>query len=339
MPENGEWEDLPVLSGTEEKTCTFDDIRSKNPHLLAAKKLAEEAAELDRGMLIVGEPGTEKELFARAVHQASSRAAMPFLELDCVHLPDALLEWVMFGREAGTDLQPIMKHCRGGTLFVQEVGALPLVAQSRTARAFDTGKVDLGSGEDVAFDCRVMASTSEDLLPLLEDKKFRQDLYNALTEVVIFIPPLRHRKEDIPLLVHKFIRQYGRDLGKRLNNISDEAMHALVHYRWPGNVSELEAVIGRSALLAKGETVLMHHLPQAVQESRRSRTGDAEEPARPLSLATIEKRHIQKVLDYTGWHKVRSAQILGIDRSTLYDKIRRYNLVDPADRVLQLARI
>jgi len=318
--------------------CTFDDIATKNPHVITAKGLACEAAMRDGGMLIVGEPGTEKDLLARAVHAAGRRSAMPMVELDCAHLPEVLMERAMFGEPIGEQLHPVLKECIGGTLFIQEVAALPLVAQSRIVRAMQTGRLALESGEEVRFDCRVIATTSEDLAPLLEDRRFRGDLYRALTETVIFIPPLRHRKEDIPLLVHKLMREFGRELQKPLRNISDEAMQGLTHFRWSGNVVELKAVIGRAALLAKGETILMQHLPRAVQKARKYKNARREED-QPLSLATVEKRHIQKVLDHTGWHKVRSARILGIDRSTLYDKIKRYNLVAPADRLRQVPQV
>jgi len=331
-----------VQSGTELKPPTFDDIVSRNQHLLAAKKLAREAATLDQGILIVGEPGTEKELFARAVHNAGSRSRGKLVELDCLNLPGTLLEQVMFGGADDLLNRPILRRCNGGSLFIQEVGDLPLVAQSRIINTIRTGRLVLGSGEEVGFDCRLMASTSQDLAPMVEDRRFRSDLYGILTGAVIYIPPLRHRREDIPLLVDRVMREYGNSLGKKLTTISDEAMHALTHYRWPGNVRELRAVIRRSAMLAKGETILLQHLPQAVQESRHAKTGPLPEGAHenePLALAIIEKRHIQKVLDYTGWHKVRSAQILGIDRSTLYDKIKRYNLVNPAGRSLELSRV
>ena len=322
----------------EPRTCPFGDITTRNPHLITAKGLACEAAMQDRSMLIVGEAGTEKELLALAVHSSGQRSSMPLVELDCGHLPDVLMEWAMFGDPFGGEAHPMLKECAGGTLFIQEVGSLPLVAQSRIVRAMQTGKLILESGEEAVFDCRVIASTSEDLVPLVEDRKFRGDLYRALTQTVIFIPPLRHRKEDIPLLVNKLMREFERELQKPLRNISDEAMQGLTHFRWPGNVRELEAVMGRAALLAKGETILMQHLPRAVQRARKYKNaGQGEEE--PLALATIEKRHIQKVLDYTGWHKVRSAQILGIDRSTLYDKIKRHNLVSPEDRLLDVAQV
>lgn len=327
-----------LLAMEHTKTCTFDDIVTKNPLLLAAKRIARGATMHDGGILIMGEPGTEKEMFAAAVHNSSRRAAMPLVELDCVGLPDALMEQAIFGEDVGEDLHPMIEECRGGTLFLQEVGALPLVAQSRIARAMHTGQLPFSSGEAADFDCRVIASTSEDLVPCVEDRVFRGDLHQVLASTVIFIPPLRHRKEDISLLVHKLVREFGEALHKPLSNISDEALQALTHYRWPGNVRELEAVMGRSAALAKGETILLQHLPREIQRSSKYKDYvlGADEL---LSLATIEKRHIQKVLDHTGWHKVRSAQVLGIDRSTLYDKIRRYHLVNPAERVLEPARI
>lgn len=328
-----------MLSSIEEpKNCTFDDIVTRSACLLAAKGLACEAAPRDGGILVVGEPGTEKEIIASAVHALSERSGMPMVELDCANLPAMLMERAMFGRLGGPAPHPMLLNCGEGTLFLQEVGALPLTAQSRIMTAIQAGKLVLGSGEEIDFNCRIIASTSEDLVPFVEDKKFRADLYAALAQTVIFIPPLRHRKEDIPLLVHRLMKEFGRELRKPLNNISDEAVQGLAHYRWPGNVRELKAVIGRAAALAKGETILMQHLPRAVQRARKYKHAGADEEG-PLSLAVIEKRHIQRVLDYTGWHKVRSAQILGIDRSTLYDKIKRYNLVNPADRLFQTARL
>lgn len=328
------------MPGIELKPSTFEDIVSRNMQLLNAKRLAQEAAAHEHGMLIVGEAGTEKELFARAVHSASARSRAELVELDCLNLPGTLLEQMLFGPMPGLPGQPLLGRCVGGTFFIQEAGALPLVAQSRIIRALESGKLPLASGSEIDFDCRLLASASQDLAPMVEDRSFRSDLFRILTGTVVYIPPLRHRKEDIPLLVERAMNEYGSSLGKHLTNISDEAMHALMHYRWPGNVRELRAVVRRSAMLARGETILLQHLPQAVQESRHAKTGPPPEGAHesePLTLAIIEKRHIQKVLDYTGWHKVRTAQILGIDRSTLYDKIKRYNLVNNAERSLELS--
>ena len=328
-----------MLSATEgPMTCDFDDVATRNPHLLTAKGLAYEAAMQDGGILILGEPGTEKEMLAAAVHAVGKRSESKFVELDCAHLPGALMERAMFGEWLGGELHPMLRDCRGGTLLMQEAGALPLVIQSRIVGAMQTGRLALDSAGEADFDCRIIATTSDDLVPLVEDKLFRGDLYEALTQTVIFVPPLRHRKEDIPLLVQRFMREFGRRLRKPLCNISDEAMQGLTHYRWPGNVGELKTIIGRAALLAKGETILLQHLPRGVQQGRKYKeTADTEN--QPLSLAVIEKRHIQKVLDYTGWHKVRSAQILGIDRSTLYDKIKRYDLANPADRLLGVGQV
>jgi len=318
------------------EACSFDDILSKNPNVLAARKLAEHAAALDQGVMIVGEPGTEKELFAAAIHNAGRRAGKPFVELDCPYVAGTLLECVMFGGQAEKSLLPLVKQCEGGTLFLQEAGALPLAAQARIAYAMQSGKITLDSGEEAPFDCRVIASTSEDLRPAVEDRKFRKDLFDAISSTTLFISPLRHRKDDIPLLVHRYIREFGRSLQKPLNSISDEAMHALVHYKWPGNITELAGVISRCAVLAKGEMILKDHLPKSIQRAKKEHNAGSQDDD-VLPLATIEKRHIQKVLDYTGWHKVRTAQILGIDRSTLYDKIRRYNLENPAEQLGQMA--
>ena len=327
-----------MLSATKPKIVSFDDIVSNSAHVQAAKKLAQQAALLGQHVLIVGEQGTEKDVFAAAIHSASSRARMPFVELDCFYLSGTLIEEVLFGRQVEKELQPTMKSCAGGTLFIQDVGALPLVAQSRLAHACQSGRLTLDSGDEMDFTCRIIASTVNDLQPVVEDRQFRADLHRILSQAMIWLPPLRHRKEDVPLLVHRFIDEFAASLGKPLNSISDEAMNAFVHYPWPGNVRELKTVIGRCALLAKGEMILMDHLPKAIQRVRKIKNVPVQDED-ALSLATIEKRHIQKVLDYTGWHKVRSAKILGIDRSTLYDKIRRYNLMNPADRVAGAAVI
>jgi len=314
-----------VLSASKQETVCFDDIVSRNPHVLTAARLAHQAALLGHHVLIVGEQGTEKELFAAAIHNASSRAQNSLIELDCFYLPSTLLEQILFGRQVEKELQPMMKNCADGTLFIQEVGSLPLVAQSRIVRAIQLSTLLLDGGEAVDFTCKLIGSSTDDMLP-------------ALTQTVLWLPPLRHRKEDIPLLVHKTIDEFAAAFHRSLNSISDEAMNALIHYPWPGNVRELNTIVGRCALLAKGEMILTDHLPKAIQRARKSKYAahgtDVPPPEDVLSLATVEKRHIQKVLDITGWHKVRSAQILGIDRSTLYDKIRRYNLVNRGESMM-----
>jgi len=315
-----------VLSEIEVTSGSFDGIVSRNEHVQAAKRQAQQAALLGSHMLIIGEQGTEKELFAAAVHAASARAAAAFVELDCFYLSGTLIEEMLFGRQVEKELQPLMRSCAGGTLFIQQVGALPLVAQSRIVHACQTGRLMLDSGDELEFRCKLIATSTEDLAPAVEDRQFRSDLHRMLEQTVVWLPPLRH----------KFINQFGASLGKPLNSISDEAMNALVHYPWPGNVRELRTVIGRCAMLAKGEMVLLDHLPKSIQRARKIKNMPVQDED-SFSLAIVEKRHIQKVLDYTGWHKVRSARILGIDRSTLYDKIRRYNLANPADRIAEPA--
>jgi len=299
-----------------------------------ARVVAQQAAIGDSNLLIIGEPGTEKEELALAVHNASPRATAPFIEINCVDASDSLLTDALFGQPESERRQYLAGITSLGTIFIDDVEELPLAAQARLMRAFQSGVLRLDSGEEIAFNCRVVAATSVDLIPLVEDRQFRQDFYDTIHHAAVYIPPLRHRKEDIPLLAERFIKDTASRLHKPLKSISDQAMHSLVHYTWPGNLYELRSVIERSAALAKGEVILLDHLPKNVQEARK---GKGEGPAddKVLALADIEKRHIQKVLDYTGWHKVRTAQILGIDRSTLYDKIKRYNLAEPAERILE----
>ena len=327
-----------MLSEIEVTSGSFDGIVSRNEHVQAAKRQAQQAALLGSHMLIIGEQGTEKEQFAAAVHAASARASASFVELDCFYLSGTLIEEMLFGRQVEKELQPLMRSCAEGTLFIQQVGALPLIAQSRIVHACQTGRLALDSGDELDFRCKLIATSTDDLTPAVEDRQFRSDLHRMLDQTVIWLPPLRHRKEDVPLLVHKLINELRASLGKPLNSISDEAMNALVHYPWPGNVRELKTVIGRCAMLAKGEMILLDHLPKSIQRARKIKNMPVQDED-SFSLAIVEKRHIQKVLDYTGWHKVRSARILGIDRSTLYDKIRRYNLINPADRVAEPAAI
>lgn len=309
------------------KQYRFHDLISKSPKMQQIFELAKVVAKSNSNVLILGESGTGKELLARAIHNESPRANGPFVAVSCVAIPDTLLESELFGHEKGAFTDAIAQKkgkfelAHGGTLFLDEIGDISPKMQLALLRVLEEREFTrVGGTKPIKVDVRIIAATNRNLQKAVEEGRFRDDLYYRLNVITIQIPPLRERKEDIPLLVEHFIEKFNIQMGKRVKGISQEAMRLLMEYDWPGNVRELENVIERAMVITKGELITPEDLFLPT-------SGKAEE--NPLSLEAVEKAHILKVLNETGWNIHRSAQILGIDRTTLYHKIRRYGLKRP----------
>lgn len=308
------------------KRYEFRDIISKNHKMLAIIELVKNVAPSNATVLIEGESGTGKEIVARAIHAASPRSEKPFIVVDCGAIPETLLESELFGHEKGAFTGAVASK-RGrfeladkGTIFLDEIGEMSLKTQVDLLRVVQQKELRrVGSEKVTKIDVRVIAATNKDLRKAVEEGKFREDLFYRLNVVSIKIPPLRERKEDIPLLADHFIKKYSVENKKKIEHISQEALNVLMRHDWPGNVRELENVIERAVVLGRGSTIFPEDLPAELHQIQKVAAADK-------SLEAVEREHILNVLNQNNWNITKSASILNIDRSTLYKKIEKYSL-------------
>jgi DNA-binding NtrC family response regulator len=283
-------------------------------------------------VLVTGETGAGKELVARAVHDASGRDH--FVALNCAALPDSLLESELFGHERGAftgadRAKPgLFEAADGGTLLLDEIGELPLALQPKLLRALEGGEIRrLGATRSMHVDVRVVAATNRDLDEEVKAGRFREDLYWRLNGLSLHVLPLRERPADIPELVKHFLGRFARSLGKSPSQhpaFSPEAMSLLLGYTWPGNVRELKALVERSVTLAEDAVMGPSVLPDRVRDAVLVRATVVEAGSRPMPLADLERAYILEILRFTGGNKSRAAEILGLDRKTLYRKLQEY---------------
>ncbi len=277
-------------------------------------------------VLIHGESGTGKELIARAIHRGRRRARKPFVALNCGALPETLLESELFGHVKGAftgasvNKKGLFEEADGGTVFLDEIGEMAPALQVKLLRTLQDGEVRaVGSIQPITVDTRVLAATNQNLDVLMRQGRFREDLFYRLNVIAFAIPPLRERREDIPLLVDYFLDRFNRKQGRALR-LEDDALQLLVGHPWPGNVRELEHALERMVILGEGDTITIDDLPFRIANG-----GEAElaAPSRG-SLADTEKAHIREMLERHGWNYSRTADALGISRTTLWRKLKEY---------------
>jgi two-component system, NtrC family, response regulator AtoC len=289
-------------------------------------------------VLIQGESGTGKELAANAIHYNSKRTNKPLMKINCSAIPDMLLESELFGYEKGafTDAKNTKKGlfelADGGTVFLDEIGDMKPFLQSKILRFLETQAfMRVGGEREIKVDVRIIAATNRNLEVLVKEGVFRKDLYYRLKVMVVEMPPIRDRTEDILLLSNLFIEENNREHGKNIKGFSEEAKKLMIQYPWPGNVRELKNVIERAMILTDQDYITSEHLPFEVRQiessTRKMVSLDSFEVAEDVSLEEIEKLHISRVLNRLEWNKSRAAKLLGISRATLREKIRRYNLL------------
>ena len=299
------------------------------------EKVAESRAST---VLIQGESGTGKELVARGIHFHGPSKDKPFMEINCASLPEHLLESELFGHEKGafTDARAkkkgLVELSEGGTLFLDEIGEMPPGLQSRVLRLIETKRFRrVGGVEDIVVNTRIVAATNRDLRVAMEQKKFRSDLYFRLMVIPIYVPALRERKEDIPILSSYFIDHFNKELTRSVRGLSREARDVMMRYHWPGNVRELRNVIERAILLESTDLILAEHLPGELLS--KTQAGPSEislspEARVPISLQEAEKRAIIEALEWAGGNKSSAARVLGITRQTLRQKLKKYHVVN-----------
>jgi len=310
---------------------TFQDIVSKNHTIQEIFQILPDIAESDSTVLIQGPSGSGKELFAKAIHHLSLRKDQPFVKVNCGALPDNLLESELFGyvkgafTDAKKDKPGRFSLANGGTIFLDEIGDMSPALQVKLLRVLQDREYEpLGGTSTAKVDVRVVAATNKDLSTLVRSRQFRDDLYYRLNVVKIDLPPLSRRREDIPLLVEHFVEKFNLKKGKNLSGVSDEVIAFLMGYGFPGNVRELENIIEHAFVMCKGEMIELRHLPPELIESSKETILSEKEVSKPLQTAEAEA--IRKALERNKGNRLRTSRELGINRSTLWRKIKRYGI-------------
>ncbi len=307
------------------------EIVGQSPALQSVLEVALKVAASDASVMITGPSGSGKELIAHLIHENSDRAAKPFVAVNCASIPDTLIESELFGHEKGafTDAhalkQGLAEIADSGTLFLDEVGDISYLVQPKLLRFIETGTFRrVGGTAEMSVDVRIVSATNKDLEHEVEEQKFREDLLYRLNVVHVEVPALNHRREDIPLLVTHFLEKKSKS--RRVKSISPDAMRMLEYYDWPGNVRELENVIERAAILTNGEEIR----PDSIALTSKVKSADLRRIPTRLSLAELERIHIENVLKANAFNRSKSAQALGISLKTLYLKIKHYGIETPA---------
>ena len=306
----------------------FENIIGNSEAMQRVYRLIEKVASISSNVLIVGETGTGKELVARAIHYNSERAERPFIAVNCGALTESLLESELFGHIKGaftgaiTNREGFFRKADKGTLFLDELSEVSPGLQVKLLRAIQEREViPVGGREPLKFDVRFIAATNRKLEEEVRKGTFREDLFYRINVIAIQLPPLRQRQGDIPLLVHHFLLKYAERLGKASMKMSREAMHVLVNYGWPGNVRELENIMERTVALCESDTIAPADLPEKLTQVKIA-IRDLDDYQ--MTLEALEEQHIKRVLQRVEGDKVKAAQILGINLSTLYRKLARY---------------
>ncbi len=311
------------------KSHTDKEIIGTSEEMQKVFKMVEKVAETDSTIMVFGESGTGKELIARRIHYLSHRASGPFVSINCGALPKDLLESNLFGHIKGSftgavrDQAGLFTVAEGGTFFLDEVGETSPGTQVKLLRSLQEREIiPVGGTKPIKIDVRLIAATNADLELEVSEGRFRTDLFYRLNVIPVKLPPLRHRRDDIPLLVDHFLKKLGERSGA-VKTLSKDAMDVLLKYDWPGNVRELENVIERAVILSDDNLIDIADLPEKVIRGE-GRRGSLVIDSPDLTLEELEREYIMKVLNHTGWQKKRASQILGINASTLYRKLQGY---------------
>lgn len=308
------------------KKYSFESIIGTSKPLTDAIDLAKKVAPTYATVLLLGETGTGKEVFAQAIHNASPRATKSFIALNCSAFTKELLESELFGHKSGAftgavkDKKGLIEEANGGTFFLDELGEMPVDLQSKLLRVLETGEfIKVGDTKSTKVNVRIIAATNRNLLQEVKEGKFREDLYYRLNVFTIELPSLRERKEDIHLLAEYYTKFFASKMNRRINGITKEALKMLENHSWKGNIRELKNMIERAAILENTDLLAPENFPYDIQHVLENTTSS-------LDLTGVEKQHIQKVLAYAKGNKTEAARLLNIGLTTLYRKMEEYNI-------------
>lgn len=312
---------------------SFDKIIGKSKIMLQTIELAKKVAETDTTVLLTGETGTGKEVFAQAIHQASRRNNQSFVAINCSAFSKDLLESEMFGHKAGAftgaikDQKGLFEEAHNGTIFLDEIGEMALDLQAKLLRIIESGELlKVGESKPIKVNVRIIAATNRDLLKEIEAGHFREDLYYRISVFQIKLPALRERIVDIELLTNHFVRIFSHKMNKKVRKIEEPFIETLKLHNWKGNIRELKNVIERSIILMNDDELKTENLPLEIQHISQSDNFASGKILTNFELANAEKNHIQKVLNYTNGNKTKTAELLNIALTTLYRKIEEYKL-------------
>lgn len=312
---------------------SFDKIIGKSKIMLQTIDLAKKVAETDTTVLLTGETGTGKEVFAQAIHQASRRNNQNFVAINCSAFSKDLLESEMFGHKAGAftgaikDQKGLFEEAHNGTIFLDEIGEMALDLQAKLLRVIESGELlKVGESKPIKVNVRIVAATNRDLLKEIEAGHFREDLYYRISVFQIKLPALRERIVDIELLTNHFVTVFSHKMNKKVRKIEESFIEILQQHNWNGNIRELKNVIERSIILINDDELKTENLPLEIQNISQSQHGFLSKTLTNFELSNAEKSHIQKVLNYTNGNKTKTAELLNIALTTLYRKIEEYKL-------------
>lgn len=311
------------------KPFVFDNLVGGSEEMRQLYEMVKEVAKSNTTVLVTGESGTGKELIARAIHFNSPRKNNPFIAVDCATLPDNLVESELFGHEKGaftdanTQKSGRFELANGGTVFLDEIGNLKPDVQSKILRAIEEKEIQrVGGTGIIKVDVRIISATNIDLKKAVEEGKFREDLYYRLNVIPVFLPPLRERKEDIPVLIEHFLKTYNQQFRKKIKGFSPLAMEYLLSYHWPGNVRELRNIVERLVALEKDETIGQERLPlDILLEYKKEKKLLPEEMSFKIARREFERQFILGILEKTNWNQSEAARLLGVHRNTLLYKM------------------
>ncbi len=315
----------------------FGNIVTKDRKMKEIMAILPSVAQTKSTVLIEGESGTGKELIAKAIHNNSRRKDKPFIAVNCAAIPDTLIESELFGHMKGAftgahqDRVGRFELANHGTIFLDEIADMSLSTQAKLLRVIQEEKFErVGGTKTIAVDVHIVAATNKGLLKEVKEGRFREDLYYRISVFPISLPPLRERREDIPLLITHFVEKFNKEMGKAIDNIAPQAMNVLLNYFYPGNIRELRNIIEHAFICSKDNTILPEHLPgELLREGERLNFTSAKES----SLDNVEKEWILRMLEETGWRYAETARRLGISRTTLWRKVKSFGIEDDAPLV------
>jgi len=335
---------VETLNATPDQTTIpiFCGMVGQSAGIRKIAELVQRIADTDVNILITGETGTGKELVARALHACSRRREKPFVTINCSALPDSLLESELFGYEKGAFTGAVTRKkgkfemAQGGSLFLDEIGDMSMPAQAKLLRVTEEETIEhLGGTKKISVNRRLLAATSRNIEDQIMNDLFRKDLFHRLNEVNIHLPPLRERKEDIPYLTRFFVQVFCEKMGIEPKRIADSSLALLTRYEWPGNIRELRNIMKKAVLLTEGDTVWIEQLPLQFNVNSVAGKEWGIYQKKLVTLEELERDYVLHVLKATNNNKKRAAEILGIDRTSLYYKLRRFNLGPQSQAALE----